>query len=107
LEEKEKKSNDDFKPRILVSTQQMGDSVGICIRDNGIGIPEECRKHIFEPFFTTKPSGQANTGLGLSISMDIIHQEHGGSLQMNSKVGDFTEFVVTLPVSNGKELVTV
>jgi signal transduction histidine kinase len=66
------------------------------VRDNGIGIPEEVNDKLFQPFFTTKPTGEG-TGLGLSISYDIVTQQHGGSITVDSKVGDFTEFFVTLP----------
>jgi signal transduction histidine kinase len=74
----------------------LGDAVEIRVRDNGIGIPEEVKDKLFQPFFTTKPTGEG-TGLGLSISYDIVTQQHGGSITVDSKVGDFTEFVVTLP----------
>jgi signal transduction histidine kinase len=70
--------------------------VEIRVRDNGVGIPEEIKDKLFQPFFTTKPTGKG-TGLGLSISYDIVIQQHGGSISVDSKVGDFTEFVVTLP----------
>ena len=72
------------------------DDVEIRIRDNGNGIPKESREKIFSPFFTTKPTGKG-TGLGLSISYDIIVTEHGGSLEVNSNPGEFTEFVIRLP----------
>ena len=66
------------------------------MRDNGIGVPTEDRDKLFQPFFTTKPTGEG-TGLGLSISYEIVTQQHGGTITVNSEVGDFTEFTVRLP----------
>jgi len=66
------------------------------VRDNGIGIPPENRDKLFQPFFTTKPTGEG-TGLGLSISYEIVTQQHGGTITVDSQVGDFTEFTVRLP----------
>ena len=66
------------------------------MRDNGTGIPADIRDKLFQPFFTTKPTGEG-TGLGLSISYDIVTQQHGGTITVDSDVGDYTEFVVTLP----------
>jgi signal transduction histidine kinase len=65
-------------------------------RDNGIGIPSEIKDKLFQPFFTTKPTGEG-TGLGLSISYDIVTQQHGGTITVDSQVGEFTEFTVLLP----------
>jgi signal transduction histidine kinase len=70
--------------------------VEIRVRDNGIGIPEEVKDKLFQPFFTTKPTGEG-TGLGLSISYDIVTQQHGGSIKVESEPGSFTEFTVRLP----------
>jgi len=64
------------------------------------GIPAEIRDKLFQPFFTTKPTGEG-TGLGLSISYDIVTQEHGGTITIDSKVGEFTEFTVRLPRAYG------
>jgi signal transduction histidine kinase len=68
----------------------------IRIRDNGTGIPPESRNRLFQPFFTTKPTGEG-TGLGLSISYDIVTQQHGGTISVDSEFGAFTEFTVRLP----------
>ena len=65
----------------------------IRVRDNGIGIPAEIKDRLFQPFFTTKPPGEG-TGLGLSMSYDIITQQHGGSISVDSKVGEYSEFTV-------------
>jgi signal transduction histidine kinase len=85
-----------FKPTLKVSTRDLGDAVEICIRDNGIGIPTEIKDKLFQPFFTTKPTGEG-TGLGLSISYDIVTQQHGGTIEVDSRVSEFTEFTVRLP----------
>jgi signal transduction histidine kinase len=85
-----------FKPVLTVATHDFGDAVEIRVRDNGIGIAPESRDKLFTPFFTTKPTGEG-TGLGLSISYDIVTQQHGGTITVDSRVGEFTEFTVRLP----------
>jgi len=89
-------SDPKFKPTLKVSTRDLGDAVEINIRDNGVGIPPEIKDKLFQPFFTTKPTGEG-TGLGLSISYDIVTQEHGGTITVDSQIGEFTEFTVRLP----------
>jgi signal transduction histidine kinase len=86
----------DFRPALKVATSNLGEAVEIRIRDNGTGIPPEIRDKLFQPFFTTKPSGEG-TGLGLSISWDIVTQQHGGTIAVDSRVGEFTEFAIRLP----------
>ena len=88
--------NSGFEPTLKVSTKELGDAVEIKVRDNGIGIPAEIRDRLFQPFFTTKPTGEG-TGLGLSISYDIVTQQHGGSITVDSEVGEYSEFTVRLP----------
>jgi signal transduction histidine kinase len=87
-----------FEPTLSVATRELDDTVEIRVRDNGIGIPEEVRDKLFQPFFTTKPTGEG-TGLGLSISYDVVTQQHGGSITVDSKVGEFSEFTIRLPRS--------
>ena len=70
--------------------------VEIKVKDNGNGIPQKVMDKIFQPFFTTKPTGQG-TGLGLSLAYDII-KAHGGEIKVNTREGEFTEFIVQLPV---------
>jgi len=89
-------SDPKFNPTLRVSTRDLGDVVEVCIRDNGIGIPPEIKDKLFQPFFTTKPTGEG-TGLGLSISYDVVTQQHGGAIEVDSRVGEFTEFTVRLP----------
>jgi signal transduction histidine kinase len=89
-----------FKPALKVSTRDLGDAVEICVRDNGIGVPPEIEDRLFQPFFTTKPTGEG-TGPGLSISHDIVTQQHGGTITVDSRPGEFTEFTVRLPRAYG------
>jgi signal transduction histidine kinase len=85
-----------YRPALKVTTRGFDGSVEVRVRDNGIGIPPEDRDKLFQPFFTTKPTGEG-TGLGLSISYEIVTQQHGGTITVDSEVGDFTEFTVRLP----------
>jgi two-component system NtrC family sensor kinase len=89
-------AGDCFAPMLSATTKNLGDKVEIRIRDNGTGIPEDVKEKIFNPFFTTKPSGEG-TGLGLSISHDIIVKQHGGSIDVETEPGLFTEFKIVLP----------
>jgi signal transduction histidine kinase/HAMP domain-containing protein len=87
-----------FQPSLRVMTRDLGDHVEIRVRDNGIGVPSEVQTKLFTPFFTTKPTGEG-TGLGLSISYDIVVQQHGGTITVDSRPDEFTEFTVRLPRS--------
>jgi two-component system NtrC family sensor kinase len=86
----------DYGPTLAAATKDLGHSVEIRIRDNGTGIPAEVKEKMFNPFFTTKPAGEG-TGLGLSISHDIIVKQHGGSIEVDTEPGAFTEFRIVLP----------
>jgi PAS domain S-box-containing protein len=85
-----------FRPALKVTTREFAESVEVRVRDNGVGIPPENRDKLFQPFFTTKPTGEG-TGLGLSISYEIVTHQHGGTIMVDSEVGEFTEFTVRLP----------
>ena len=95
-----KRAKDDaatgFAPVLRASTRELGHAVEIRVRDNGTGIPDEIRDKLFQPFFTTKPTGEG-TGLGLSITYDIVTKQHRGTIAVESRVGSFTEFIVTIP----------
>lgn len=91
-----KQAQSNYHPTLTVETQDLGDRVRIRLRDNGIGIPAEIVEKVFNPFFTTKPTGEG-TGLGLSLTHDIIVAQHRGSLELDTKLGEYTEFVITLP----------
>ena len=88
----------EFRPAVKVTTRDLGSAVEVKVRDNGGGIPPEIRDKLFQPFFTTKPTGEG-TGLGLSISYDIITQQHGGTIALDSRVGEFAQFTIRLPRS--------
>jgi two-component system, NtrC family, sensor kinase len=100
--EKKKLSSSDYEPTVTFSTKLLKQSSGgfgveIRIKDNGVGITQSILDKIYEPFFTTKPTGQG-TGLGLSLSYDII-KSHGGELKVESKEGEFAEFIIQLPIA--------
>jgi GAF domain-containing protein len=90
------KNGSDYEPMLAASTRNLGDSVEITIRDNGVGILPEVKEKMFNPFFTTKPAGEG-TGLGLSISHDIIVKQHCGSIEVDTAPGEYTEFRIVLP----------
>jgi signal transduction histidine kinase len=89
-----------YEPTVVAATKNLGDGVEIRIRDNGTGISPEVKEKMFDPFFTTKPPGEG-TGLGLSLSYDIIVKQHGGSIEVETKPGEFTEFRIILPRTAG------
>jgi two-component system NtrC family sensor kinase len=93
---KTENGNSGFEPVLRAATRNLGNNVEIRIRDNGTGIPAEVREKMFNPFFTTKPAGEG-TGLGLSMSHDIIVKQHGGSIDVETEPGQFTEFRIVLP----------
>lgn len=96
MDEKQKKVGGDYLPELTISSRQLEDHVEFCIRDNGPGIPETMRDKIFEPFMTTKEPGKG-TGLGLSLTTDILIR-HGGSIQVDTEAGRYTEMRVLLPL---------
>ncbi|MEG4011531.1 MULTISPECIES: amino acid permease [unclassified Microcoleus] len=85
-----------FSPVLDVKTRNLDGRIEIRIRDNGQGITPEVLDKIFNPFFTTKPPAEG-TGLGLSISHDVVVQQHRGELKVETEVGNYTEFIITLP----------
>jgi len=93
--EKNIKMGNGYIPSVSISTKNLGDHIELRVRDNGMGIPDKLKEKIFQPFFTTKPTGQG-TGLGLSLSYDIV-KAHQGSLQVDSREGEYTEFLLLLP----------
>ena len=84
-----------YAPTIWLATRRTDEHIEIRIRDNGNGIAPEVVEKIFNPFFTTKPTDRG-TGLGLAISSDIVRQ-HGGTISVDSKVGEYTEMCISLP----------
>ncbi len=84
-----------YEPTVRIKTEMVGNDVLISVADNGTGMPDKVIAKIFQPFYTTKPPGEG-TGLGLSISYDII-KAHNGQIQVKTKEGEGTEFIITLP----------
>ncbi|HEY2727205.1 MAG TPA: ATP-binding protein, partial [Parafilimonas sp.] len=99
--EKKKTADESYKPVVSIQTKKFNSPSGdggveIVVSDNGNGIPQNIIDKIFQPFFTTKPTGEG-TGLGLSLSYDIITKEHNGTIKVQSKEGEGTKFIITLP----------
>ena len=95
-ERKVQAPDDDFEPKLIATTKNLGDRVEIRIRDNGTGVPPEVKEKMFNPFFTTKPAGEG-TGLGLSITHDIVVKQHSGSIEVDTEPGEYTEMRIILP----------
>jgi two-component system NtrC family sensor kinase len=89
-------AGEDYQPVLRVATRDFGGQVEVRVRDNGIGASPDVQAKMFTPFFTTKPTGEG-TGLGLSISYDIVVREHGGTITVDGRLNEFTEFVIRLP----------
>lgn len=96
INQKKQLLGDAYSPSILITTKIVGDMLEIRFHDNGLGIPEQALPKIFTPFYTTKPPGEG-VGLGLSLSYDIITQVHKGTILVETKEGEFAEFIVRLP----------
>jgi two-component system NtrC family sensor kinase len=101
VHQKAKAAGEAYKPSIEVTTfapLPLGGGWGLRVRDNGSGIPKAIKEKIMQPFFTTKPTGEG-TGLGLSLRYDIIVKVHAGKIEVNTNEGEFTEFIVTVPLN--------
>jgi signal transduction histidine kinase len=96
VNQKAKTAGADYKPEVSVATSSANGHVTISVKDNGSGIPDAIKDKIMQPFFTTKPTGEG-TGLGLSLSYDILVKGHNGTLDVNSKEGEGSEFIIQLP----------
>ena len=100
-------SNAAYEPTVTIITKLVKnggdegeDIVWISVKDNGMGISQKVLDKIYQPFFTTKPSGEG-TGLGLSLSYDIIYKGHNGKMTVETKEGEYAEFIIVLPISKG------
>lgn len=82
-------------PQINLKAYVKDGHVKIEVKDNGPGMDEKTAQRIFEPFYTTHPPGEG-TGLGLSVSYFIIHEEHGGNINVESTPGNGAKFIITL-----------
>ena len=85
-----------YRPTLRIATRGLAGAVEIRVRDNGVGIAEPVLEKIFTPFYTTKPAGQG-TGLGLSLSYDIVVHQNGGAFEVDTREGEYAEFMVRLP----------
>jgi signal transduction histidine kinase len=97
VSEKEKQAGENYEPTVTVTTKREGDKIKVTVKDNGHGIPQKVLDKIFQPFFTTKPAGQG-TGLGLSLSYDIVTKAHGGEFTVETKEGEGTVFIISIPM---------
>jgi signal transduction histidine kinase len=99
VNDKKKTAGPDYKPMVIIQTKKTGEEdIEIKVIDNGKGIPQNVINKIFQPFFTTKPTGEG-TGLGLSLTYDIITKQHNGTINVESKEGEGTTFIINLPVT--------
>ena len=98
VNQKQKTAGVDYKPEVTVSTYIEKNNLVINVKDNGNGIPDAIKDKIMQPFFTTKPTGEG-TGLGLSLSYDIVVKGHGGSINVDTKEAEYTEFTIMLPIN--------
>lgn len=89
-------------PRIVLRSLLEKDMIRIDIEDNGPGMDAQTRRRVFEPFFATKEVGKG-TGLGLSVAYFIIHNNHGGTLTVESEPGKGARFMVRLPAAAREE----
>jgi signal transduction histidine kinase len=97
VNDKKKIAGTDYKPMVVVETKKSNNGyVEIKVIDNGKGIPQKIINKIFQPFFTTKPTGEG-TGLGLSLAYDIITKQHNGTINVETKEGEGTTFIIHLP----------
>jgi two-component system NtrC family sensor kinase len=97
VNERAKQGEPNYQPKVTVTTKAADNHLEIRVADNGTGIPENIKAKIFQPFFTTKPTGEG-TGLGLSLAYDIVTKGHGGTMEIESVVGEGTTFIVKLPI---------
>jgi signal transduction histidine kinase len=97
VNQKMKIAGADYKPEVSVTTASENGNIIIKIKDNGNGIPDAIKDKIMQPFFTTKPTGEG-TGLGLSLSYDIVVKGHGGSIKVESREGDGSTLIISIPI---------
>jgi PAS domain S-box-containing protein len=95
----EKMSVEGFRPQLTLRVISGTEEVRLEIEDNGAGIEGSILHRVFEPFFTTKETGKG-TGLGLFVSYFIITENHKGTIQVESKKGTGTKFIIRLPLRN-------
>lgn len=97
VQQRQRRQEEGYVPQVSVQTKRVGTEVEIRVRDNGLGIPESAYGSLFQRFYTTKPQGEG-AGLGLSVSHNIITKGHGGTLTVESQEGEYSEFIIRLPL---------
>ena len=97
IDEKRQSLDGDYEPELEIGSRRLDDGFEFWVRDNGPGIPEDLKQRMFEPFVTTKDTGKG-TGLGLSLTADIVTR-HGGSIDVESKLGEFARISIRLPLN--------
>jgi two-component system, NtrC family, sensor kinase len=97
IEDKQKSTGNSEMGQIRISTKNTDKGAKITVSDTGCGIPESHIAKIYDPFFTTKEVGKG-TEQGLSIAHTVIADKHGGSLEVDSKPGQGTNFTISLPI---------
>ena len=95
--QKQKGLKANYQPEVTVTTYGKNGYVVIEVKDNGIGMPNAIKDKIMQPFFTTKPTGEG-TGLGLSLTYDIVVKGHSGNIEVDTREGEGSVFIVTLMV---------
>ena len=88
--------SESYTPTIDVSVKYDDKNIMVAIKDNGLGMTEEVKKHIYENFYTTKPVGEG-TGLGMAITHDIIVNRLHGKIQIDSIEGEYACFTLIIP----------
>ncbi len=96
---KEKAHEKKNKGEIRIGTELLNRAVVIRIKDNAMGMSAEVKAKIFDHLFTTKGVGKG-TGLGLAIARQIVTEKHNGSIEVNSTLGQGSEFIITLPINS-------
>ncbi|MEF3254869.1 MAG: ATP-binding protein, partial [Deferribacterales bacterium] len=81
--------------KIGLYVERVDEKLSFIVEDNGKGIPADQIEKIFDPFYTSGKS--KGTGLGLAVVKDII-QAHKGSIKVESELGRFTKFIITIPI---------
>jgi signal transduction histidine kinase len=94
-------ASEDSLGRITVKTTLEGNNVVIAVTDTGIGIPDSVRDRIYDPFFTTKEVGRG-TGQGLALAKTLVVDRHGGTLDVESVVGEGSTFTVRIPCAGAR-----
>ncbi|GAA4390879.1 tetratricopeptide repeat-containing sensor histidine kinase [Hymenobacter koreensis] len=97
VQQRQAQAEEDYVPQVMVSTRAIDGHVEIRVRDNGPGISAEALPNLFNRFFSTKPP-EDGPGLGLALSHDLITKGQGGTLTVETQAGEYTEFVISLPI---------